>query len=79
MRGGETLDMLQAVGTGVEGSMTTVYANSPADAFNRLETMVMMARLDLPSRFVRQQMASSMIHGNLLILMSRKSGFPQVQ
>jgi len=57
-RGGEALDMLQAMGTGVEGSMTTIHANSPADAFNRLETMVMMAKLDLPSRFIRQQMAS---------------------
>ena len=50
--------MLQAMGTGVEGSMTTVHANTPADAFSRLETMVMMAKLDLPSKFVRQQMAS---------------------
>ena len=50
--------MLQAMGTGVEGSMTTVHANSPGDAFSRLETMVMMAKLDLPSRFIRQQMAS---------------------
>jgi pilus assembly protein CpaF len=57
-RGGEALDMLQAMGTGVDGSMTTVHANSPADAFSRLETMVMMAKLDLPSRFIRQQMAS---------------------
>jgi pilus assembly protein CpaF len=57
-RGGEALDMLQAMGTGVEGSMTTVHANSPADAFSRLETMVMMAKLELPSRFIRQQMAS---------------------
>ena len=57
-RGGEALDMLQAMGTGVEGSMTTVHANTPADAFSRLETMVMMAKLDLPSKFVRQQMAS---------------------
>ena len=58
VRGGEALDMLQAMGTGVEGSMTTVHANSPGDAFSRLETMVMMAKLDLPSRFIRQQMAS---------------------
>ncbi len=58
VRGGEALDMLQAMGTGVEGSMTTVHANSPPDAFSRLETMVMMAKLDLPSRFIRQQMAS---------------------
>jgi pilus assembly protein CpaF len=57
-RGGEALDMLQAMGTGVEGSMTTVHANSPADAFSRLETMVMMAKLDLPGRFIRQQMSS---------------------
>jgi pilus assembly protein CpaF len=58
VRGGEALDMLQAMGAGVEGSMTTVHANSPADAFSRVETMVMMAKLDLPSRFIRQQMAS---------------------
>ena len=58
-RGAEALDMLQAMSTGVEGSMTTIHANSPADAFSRLETMVMMAKLDLPSRFIRQQMASN--------------------
>ncbi len=69
-RGGEALDMLQAMGTGVEGSMTTVHANSPADAFSRLETMVMMAKLDLPSRFIRQQM-SSVIH--LLVQTARMS------
>jgi pilus assembly protein CpaF len=69
-RGGEALDMLQAMGTGVEGSMTTVHANSPADAFSRLETMVMMAKLDLPSRFIRQQMAS-VIH--LLVQTARLS------
>jgi len=69
-RGGEALDMLQAMGTGVEGSMTTVHANSPADAFSRLETMVMMAKLDLPSRFIRQQM-SSVVH--LLVQTARLS------
>src|SRR5437660_8599384 len=69
-RGGEALNMLQAMGTGVEGSMTTVHANSPADAFSRLETMVMMAKLDLPSRFIRQQMAS-VIH--LLVQTARLS------
>src|ERR1041385_183976 len=69
-RGGEALDMLQAMGTGVEGSMTPVHANSPADAFSRLETMVMMAKLDLPSRFIRQQMAS-VIH--LLVQTARMS------
>ncbi len=70
VRGGEALDMLQAMGTGVEGSMTTVHANSPADAFSRLETMVMMAKLDLPSRFIRQQMASVI---QLLVQTSRLS------
>src|SRR5258705_10302375 len=69
-RGGEALDMLQAMGTGVEGSMTTVHANSPADAFSRLETMVMMAKLHLPSRFIRQQMAS-VVH--LLVQTARLS------
>jgi len=69
-RGGEALDMLQAMSTGVEGSMTTVHANSPADAFSRLETMVMMAKLDLPSKFIRQQMAS-VIH--LLVQTARLS------
>ena len=69
-RAGEALDMLQAMGTGVEGSMTTVHANSPADAFGRLETMVMMAKLDLPSRFIRQQMASVV---QLLVQTSRLS------
>ncbi len=58
-RGAEALDMLQAMSTGVEGSMTTIHANTPADAFSRMETMVMMAKLDLPSRFIRQQMASN--------------------
>ena len=76
VRGGEALDMLQAMGTGVEGSMTTVHANSPADAFSRLETMVMMAKLDLPSRFIRQQMASVI---QLLVQTARLSdGTPKV-
>jgi len=69
-RGGEALDMLQAMATGAEGSMTTVHANSPADTFSRLETMVMMAKLDLPSRFIRQQMASVI---QLLVQTSRLS------
>jgi len=69
-RGGEALDMLQAMGTGVEGSMTTIHANSTADVFSRLETMVMMAKLDLPSRFVRQQMASVI---NLVVQTARMS------
>jgi pilus assembly protein CpaF len=69
-RGGEALDMLQAMGTGVEGSMTTIHANSTADVFARLETMVMMAKLDLPSRFIRQQMASVI---NLVVQTARMS------
>jgi pilus assembly protein CpaF len=69
-RGGEALDMLQAMGTGVEGSMTTIHANSTADVFSRLETMVMMAKLDLPSRFIRQQMASVI---NLVVQTARLS------
>ena len=69
-RGGEALDMLQAMGTGVEGSMTTIHANSTADVFSRLETMVMMAKLDLPSRFIRQQMASVI---NLVVQTARMS------
>ncbi|MBN1653757.1 MAG: CpaF family protein [Deltaproteobacteria bacterium] len=58
-RGGEALDMLQAMNTGHEGSMTTTHANSPREALNRLETLCLMAGLDLPSRAVRQQIASS--------------------
>ena len=60
-RGGEALDMLQAMNTGHEGSMTTVHANSPRDALRRLETMVLMAGYDLPLRAIREQM-SSIIH-----------------
>jgi pilus assembly protein CpaF len=67
-RGAEALDMLQAMSTGVEGSMTTIHANSPADAFSRMETMVMMAKLDLPARFIRQQMASNI---NLIVQTAR--------
>jgi pilus assembly protein CpaF len=58
-RGAEALDMLQAMNTGVEGSMSTVHANSPRDAFSRLETMVMMADLEIPSRVILQQLASA--------------------
>ena len=58
-RGAEALDMLQAMNTGVEGSMSTVHANSPRDAFSRLETMVMMADLDIPTRVILQQLASA--------------------
>jgi pilus assembly protein CpaF len=58
-RGGEALDMLQAMNTGHEGSMTTTHANSPAEAITRLETLCLMAGLDLPVRVVRHQLASS--------------------
>jgi pilus assembly protein CpaF len=57
-RGAEALDMLQAMNTGVEGSMSTVHANTPRDAFSRLETMVMMADLEIPTRVILQQLAS---------------------
>ena len=59
VRGGEALDMLQAMNTGHEGSLTTVHSNSPRDALLRLETMVMMAGFDLPLRAIREQIASS--------------------
>ena len=59
VRGGETLDMLQAMNTGHEGSLSTVHANSPRDAISRLETMVLMAGIDLPVRAIREQIASA--------------------
>jgi pilus assembly protein CpaF len=58
-RGAEALDMLQAMNTGHEGSLTTVHANSPRDALRRLETMVLMSGYDLPIRAVREQVASA--------------------
>ncbi|MGQ0745028.1 MAG: CpaF family protein [Acidimicrobiales bacterium] len=59
VRGGEALDMLQAMNTGNDGSLSTVHANSPADALSRVETMVLMGGVDLPSRAIREQMASA--------------------
>ncbi|HUF33038.1 MAG TPA: CpaF family protein [Acidimicrobiales bacterium] len=59
VRGGEALDMLQAMNTGHEGSLSTVHANSPRDALARLETMVLMAGMDLPARAIREQVASA--------------------
>ena len=59
VRGGEALDMLQAMNTGHDGSLTTIHANSPRDALARLETMVLMAGLDLPSRAIREQVVSA--------------------
>ncbi|MSV30754.1 MAG: CpaF family protein, partial [Bryobacterales bacterium] len=58
-RGAEALDMLQAMNTGIEGSMSTVHANTPRDAFSRLETMVLMADLEIPTRVILQQLASA--------------------
>ncbi len=60
VRGGEALDMLQAMNTGHDGGLTTVHANSPRDAFARLETMVLMAGLELPSRAIREQIVSAL-------------------
>lgn len=59
-RGGEALDMLQAMNTGHDGSMTTAHANSPEDMLRRVETMVMMAGMELPLRAVREQIASAL-------------------
>jgi pilus assembly protein CpaF len=59
VRGEEALDMLQAMNTGHDGSMTTVHANSPRDAVARMETMAMMANLNLPERAIRRQIASA--------------------
>jgi pilus assembly protein CpaF len=59
VRGPEALDMLQAMNTGHDGSMTTVHANSPTDAFHRLETMILMADMNLPDRIIRQQLVSA--------------------
>ncbi|MDQ3640564.1 MAG: CpaF family protein [Actinomycetota bacterium] len=68
VRGGEALDMLQAMNTGHEGSMSTLHANTPRDAVSRLETMVLMAGLDLPSRAIREQIASAV---HLILHLSR--------
>lgn len=68
VRGGEAFDMLQAMNTGHEGSMTTVHANSPRDALSRVEMMVSMTGLDVPVRVIRQQIASAI---NLVIQAAR--------
>jgi pilus assembly protein CpaF len=60
VRGAEALDMLQAMNTGHDGSLSTVHANTPRDALSRIETMVMMAGYDLPMRAIRQQVASAL-------------------
>jgi pilus assembly protein CpaF len=68
VRGEEALDMLQAMNTGHDGSLTTVHANTPRDALARIETMAMMANLNLPEKAVRRQMASAI---NIVIQISR--------
>jgi pilus assembly protein CpaF len=70
VRGEEAFDMLQAMNTGHEGSMTTIHANSPRDALSRLESMVAMANINLPERAVRQQMASAI---SIVVQISRMS------
>jgi pilus assembly protein CpaF len=67
-RGGEALDMLQAMNTGHDGSMTTLHANHPRDALSRLETLVLMSGMDLPLKVVRQQISSAV---DLIIQQSR--------
>ena len=73
-RGAETLDMLQAMNTGHEGSMTTLHANTPRDAVARLETMIMMAGFELPIKAMRQQIASAV---DLIIQANRLQGGPR--
>jgi pilus assembly protein CpaF len=70
VRGGEALDMLQAMNTGHEGSLTTIHANSPIDAFARLETMVMWAGTQLPSHAIREQLVGAI---NIVIQQDRLS------
>ncbi len=70
-RGGEALDMLQAMNTGHDGSLTTIHANSPRDALSRLETLVLMAGMDLPIKIVRQQISSAV---DVIVQMSRLRG-----
>jgi pilus assembly protein CpaF len=70
VRAEETLDMLQAMNTGHDGSLTTIHANSPRDAIARMETMAMMANLNLPEKAIRQQIASAVA---IIIQISRMS------
>src|SRR5579859_2141867 len=71
VRGGEALDMLQAMNTGHDGSMSTVHANNPRDALNRLETLVLLAGTELPSRAIRSQIASAI---NVIVQTERTRG-----
>jgi pilus assembly protein CpaF len=70
VRGEEAFDMLQAMNTGHEGSMTTIHANTPRDALTRLESMVAMSNLNLPEKTVRQQVASAL---SIVVQASRMS------
>lgn len=70
VRGDEALDMLQAMNTGHDGSLTTIHANSARDALYRLDTMVAMANLNIPDRAIRQQVASAV---DLIVQMTRLS------
>ncbi len=66
-RSGEALDMLQAMNTGHDGSMTTVHSNSPRDTLRRIETMVLMAGMELPLKAIREQVANSIELVNITI------------
>jgi len=70
VRGEEALDMLQAMNTGHDGSLTTIHANSPRDALSRLETMVAMANLNIPQSAIRRQISSAL---DLIVQVSRLS------
>jgi len=70
VRGGEALDMLQAMNTGHDGSISTIHANSPRDALARLETMVLMAGFDLPAKAIREQVSSAL---NVIVQVARLS------
>lgn len=71
VRGGESLDMLQAMNTGHDGSICTIHSNSPRDALSRLETMVLMAGMDLPVRAIREQISSAV---HLIVHQARLKG-----
>ena len=73
-RGGETLDMLQAMNTGHDGSLTTIHANNPRDGVARLETLVMMAGFELPIKAIRQQVSSAV---DVIIQANRLQGGPR--
>jgi pilus assembly protein CpaF len=75
VRGAETLDMLQAMNTGHEGSLTTIHANSPRDALGRLETLVLMSGLEIPLHAIREQISSALdvvVHITRLVDGSRR-------